>query len=154
MKFLIVNFVQNFTIAFLYGLQFYLGRNFFKSINKKAYFYNINGVIPLLFWTVACIWFAYNIPVYLKIVEMKRILSPEELLTTRIIYVFIFHYIITYLFVNNLLVKYELRKIEDTTSQASLKERFYIPMKKLIRISWLILLGLFIYTFIYYVITH
>jgi len=154
MKFVIVNFVQNFTIAFLYGLQFYLARNFFKSVNKKAYFFNINGVIPLFFWTVACIWFVYNIPTYLKIVEMERTLSPGELLTNRIIYVFIFHYIITYLFVNNLLVKYELKKIEDITFQASLKKIFYTPMKKIIRISWLIILGLFIYTFIYFLMTH
>lgn len=154
MKFVIVNFVQNFTIAFLYGLQFYLGRNFFKSLNKKAYFFNINGVIPLIFWTVACIWFVYHIPTYLKIVEMERTLSSEELLTNRIIYVFIFHYTITYLFINNLLVKYELRKIGDSTSQTSLKERYYIPMKKIIRISWLILLGLLIYTFSYHMMTH
>jgi len=155
LKFSIESPIEVILITILYGLQFYLGIQFFKAINEKSYFYILNGLIPIVFWTVACIWVFYNIPNYLLMSEYKqRGFQENNSISDIFIYIFLYHSFVTYFFVNIFIVKHKLNKIKDLYLYSTLRIQFYNPLKKIIWTSWLLVLGLFVYALIYTIYLH
>jgi hypothetical protein len=148
-KFSIESILEVFTITLLYGLQFYLGVNFFKAIDRKAVFFKANGIFALLFCIAGCGWVLFHLPDYLKMMPTKqREITPTPIFD-RFVWIMIFHLALTYFFVNNQVVKYEMNKLTDTKRQ-QLRAQFLHPMKKIVRSSALLIIGLFIYTVIYF----
>lgn len=150
----ILFFVFEFTLALLYFFQIYLGFRFYKRINKKSYFFIINGSIPMIFWLAACLWLLYCLPIYLKMVPTRQDMTPDNPLSFNIIIAFLIHYVLTFFVINKLFVRFELNKVNDPKQAQELRNEFYSPINKMIISSSIVFLLILIYSFIYFVLTH
>lgn len=139
-----------FTVTILYVLQFNLGINFFKEINRKALFFRINGILALLFCIAACGFVIFHLPDYLKMMPTKqRETEPTPIFDT-FAWVMLFHLAFTYFFVNNQMVRYNINRITDNEKKLQLKFKYLNPMIKIVRVLGVLISGLFIYGIIYF----
>jgi len=145
LKFAIRNSIIVFNFSLLYGAQFFLGHNFYKHVNKKAVLFHLNGILSLLFCIVACIWFIYHFPMYLKMIDMKPRDSPETVVRDTIVWIMIYHFLLNYFFINNQFIRKGIKMTTDSAIQLRLKSEFLKPMQRIVRLSTFLIIVIFIY---------
>jgi hypothetical protein len=134
-------FVLNICLAACY--QSYLTIGFNKTKTNLSKWFLINSYVPVVFniaYMLYSSYFTFIKPHYtnFKVEPIKRISYNS---TTLIILFFLLHAAITFFIVNNQYVSTEIKKVVDVDEQENLRLTFLNPMKQLVKVSWIVIIG-------------
>ncbi|MDN3580511.1 hypothetical protein [Mucilaginibacter flavus] len=134
-------FVLNICLATCY--QAYLAIGFNKQNANQSTWFSIHMYIPVIFTITYLLYSAYFTfikPSYanFKVEPIKRISHNS---TTSIILFFLFYTAITFFIINNRYVSAQIKKVVDVDEQENLRLTFLNPMKQLVKVSWIVIIG-------------
>ncbi|MBV8389560.1 MAG: hypothetical protein JO080_07170 [Mucilaginibacter sp.] len=118
-----------------YGAQFYVGLRFFRQSQQGNLVFVIICSIPLLFIAYTCMYIVYNWHGLLNV--QRAMLSPQKQKLSDVISFWLAGYTaVTYLLVNNNIIRWNLSKVQEPEIKSSLKQTYLLPLKRIVRISF------------------
>lgn len=141
--FLIANFLLVSNILIVLCYQAFMGISFNNTFLKKSNLYNINALIPVVFFFLYLLFMAYY--TFIEPVTNSNNapgpLRKEQLNATSIFILLLnVHAAITFFFINNQFISKRIKTVTSLTEKEILKTNYLNPMKILVRVSIFVLL--------------
>jgi len=122
------------SILICYAAQFYVGLEFYRQSRQQKLFFIVVSTVALLYLIYFLGFIIYNFHNYTKMDHaVNRPQKPG--LNEIIFYWFAWYITITYLLINNNIIRWNIRKIQDKALNADLKLKYLLPLKMIVRIS-------------------
>ena len=139
----VFNLLLTFTEVLIVSYQAYLTIYFLKAINTSSPVFRINTLIIPILSAAYFLYLLYHGFDHIIVSTQGKIKGPVKLANmdafSRAGTFFLYYTILNFFFINNKIVSYKLKAIQDTGQRQSLSEEFLRPLKSLVRISiWVI----------------
>jgi hypothetical protein len=138
----IANYLLIIDILILCTTQAIILIGFMKAADRNDIYFKINAIIPVIFLTVYLLYVIGSSITRPYVNSDFHPLKKADLQgNALIIFLFLVHAAINFLFTNNNYVKWELNKMTDTEKQLDLKINYFKPMRLLVRTSVWVVVG-------------
>lgn len=138
----IANYLLIIDILLLYTAQAVILIGFMNAANKNDLFFKINTIVPVIFLSVYLLYVIYLSATRPHINSNYGPLKKSDLHgSALVIFLFLMYTVINFLFTNNNYVKWEITKMTDTEKQLDLKNKYFKPMRLLVRTSVWVVVG-------------
>lgn len=150
-NFAIANLLWVFNMLLIVAVQAYFSISFDKATTNRIGIATINAAIPVAFFALYFLFVIYK--VVISPLPATDTIGPVRSVklgfTNYVIFGLIIYSAISFLFLNNWLVKKRILKNEDPITRKELANSYLIPMRRLVKAAVVVVLGTFLFWVIY-----